>query len=224
MESIVRQGAQTPQKKNTGLKIGVAVLIVLIAAVCVVVGLAFSDPYRDRGLETIQPSDRLATVTAASVLTGKENSFSIDDVNAYLAYRFQQDTAKGQGADFQVKAVEAIDFSGSSADIYLPVVFRGKSIGVSFNVTPSLDAAAGELRFQVNSAHVGRLPVPVDPVLRKAEAHLPEDFRLDGHTVVCRAPSLKISALGVTASASLTEMKLGDGTLNLEAKAKLTLG
>lgn len=224
MESMVRRGTQTPQKKNTGLKIGVSVLIVLIAAVCVVVGLAFSDPYRDRGLETIRPSDRLATVTAASVLTGKENSFSIDDVNAYLAYRFQQDTAKGQGADFQVQAVEAVGFSGSSADIYMPVVFRGKSIGASFNVTPSLDTEAGELRFQVNSAHIGRLPVSVNLVLRKAGEHLPEGFRLDGNSVVCKAPSLKVSALGVTASASLTEMKLGGGTLNLAAKAKLTLG
>ena len=223
MESVSRYGVPAPKKKNTGLKIAVSVLIVLIAAVCIVVGLAFSDPYKGSGLDDVSPSNNLARTMTESLVTGKENRFSMGDVNAYLSYVFRKDVQGKQSGNVQIQAVAVAKASGDSADVYIPFLYQGKRLGLLLNVTPSLDTASQKLLYRVNSARVGRLPVPTSWVLKKAEKHLPAGFWLDGTTVVSKAPALSVSALGVTASAGLTEMKLDSGTLALAAKTKLTI-
>lgn len=224
MNSMVPYGVHATQNRNMGLMAGVAVLIVVIAVVCVAVGMLFSNPYRGRNLETVGPSDSLARTAAASVLTGKENTFSADEVNAYLAYLVQKDDEESQAGNLQIQAVAIADASGNNADFYIPVVYRGKSLAVTLNVTPALDVQEQKMRFEVNSAKIGQLTVPVNWLLSQAENHLPQGFRLDGNSIWCKSPSIKASILGVTASAGLTKLKLNDGQLTLAAKVQITLG
>jgi hypothetical protein len=226
MESIVPYGVRAPQKqnKNTGLMAGIAIFIVIIVAACVTVGLMFSNPYAGRNLENIEPSDTLASTAAASVLTGKENTFSSDEVNAYLAYLMKKHADQMQTGNLQIQAVAVADGSGNSADVYIPVVYQGKNLAVTLNVTPSLDTQEQKLRFEVNSAKIGRLAVPVNWLLDKAEDHLPKNFQRDGNRFWCKAPSFEASLLGITASAGLTKLEMNDGQLKLAAKVQITLG
>jgi hypothetical protein len=226
MESMVPYGVRAPQNKNTGLMAGIAVLVVVIVAACVVVGMMFSNPYEGRNLENIEPSDSLARTAAASVLTGKENTFSTDEVNAYLAYLVQKDEEERQTGNLQILTVAIADTSENSVDVYIPVVYQGKNLAVTLNITPSLDADAQEqkLRFTVNSAKIGRLTVPVNWLLDKAEDDLPKDFQRDGNSISCKSPSFEASLFGITASAGLTKLEMNDGKLTLAAKVHITLG
>lgn len=224
MESIARYGARAPKKKHGALTAVLVVLAVLLAAVGTVSALAFSDPYAGRGLESVAPSDELPQLLAKAAVSGKEATFSENEVNGYLAYLFRKYEAGKKSGGIAPQAVAVADASEDSADLYLPVVTHGKRFGVSLNVTPSLDAGAGKLRFRVSSARVGRLPVPVGWVLAKAESRLPEGLGRDGDSVSCAVPALKAEFGGVTASAGLTQLRLSDGKLTLAAGASVTVG
>jgi hypothetical protein len=224
MKSIVPYGVRAPESKNKGLTAGIAILIVVIVAACVTVGMMFSNPYEGRNLENIEPSDSLARTAAASVITGKENTFSSDEVNAYLAYLVKKYADQMQTRNMQIQTVAIADGSGSSADVYIPVVYQGKNLAVTLNVTPLLDVQDKKLHFDVNSAKIGRLPVPVNWLLDKAENHLPKDFQRDGNRISRKVPSFEASFLGITATAGMTKFELSDGQLKLAARVQISLG
>jgi hypothetical protein len=224
MKYVERYGTHAPKKENGAITAVLVILAVLLAAVGIVTLLAFNDPYAGRGLESVSPSGELPQSLAKAAISGKEAVFSRDEVNGYLAYLFQKHESDGQHGGVKLLAVAAADASGDSADLYLPVTWRGKRFGVSLNVTPSLDATGGKLLFRVNSARVGRLPVPTDWVLTRVESRLPEGLERDGDTVFCAVPSLKAEFGTVSASASLTQLRLNDGELTLAAGASVTIG
>lgn len=223
MEYIDRRTAPR-KKRSSALTVVLVILAVLLAATGVVSWLVLSDPYAGMGLERVEPSDALAQTFAKSAVTRKECSFSTGEVNSFLAYLYKKYDMGKEKRNIRLRAVAVAGSSGDSADVYLPVAYRGKNFGVSLNVTPSLDASSGNLSFRVNSAHIGRLPVPVDWVLAKAESRLPNGLSRSGNTVSCAAPSLKASLLNVSASVSLGKFKLENGTLKLFANTKVTVG
>ena len=223
METIERYGARSPQKKHGALTAVLVILAVLLVAVGAVSWLAFSDPYAGRGLENTQPSDNLPKTFLKTALVKEESSFSKDEVNGYLAYLFQKNEAGKSTGAIQPQAIAIADASGGNADLYIPVVFRGKRLGVSLNVTPSLDPSAERLLFRVNSVHVGKLPVPVEWTLKKADGHFPKGLARDGDTVFCAVPALKASVGSVSVSFGIGEFKLENGTLKLAGDAKINI-
>lgn len=223
MEYIERYGSRVPQKKHGALTVVLVILVILLAAAAIVSWLALSDPYAGRGLENIRPSDSLQQTFLKSALKKDESSFSKDEVNGYLAYLFQKNEVGKRTGTLQPQAIAVADASGGNADFYIPVVFRGKRLGVSLNVTPSLDASASRLLFRVNSVRVGRLSVPVGWALKKADGHFPKGFSRDGNTVFCAAPALKASVGSVSVSFGLGEFRLENGTLKLAGDAKINI-
>lgn len=224
METIERYGAHTPKKKHGGLTVVLIILAVLLAAAVILSWLAFSDPYAGKGLESVKPSENLVQTLAKSAVTGQECSFPTDEVNGYLAYLFQKHEAGAVKNDVQMQTVAVANATGKNADLYIPVLWHGKRFGVLLNVTPSLDTSSGRFLFRVNSVNVGRLPVPVGLALKKIESRLPKGLSLDGDTVSCEAPTMKLSMMNISASASITEFHVENGALKLAAKVKITVG
>lgn len=215
----------TPKKQGSkALTAVLIVLAVLLAAALVVTGLAFSDPYASKGIENTVPSDTLQKKFAQNAIARKDSSFSTDDVNSWLAYLFRKPDAKTGSGSVQLEDIAIVGASGDSADFYLPTLFHGKKLGVILNITPSLDAPSGKLLFRVNSAHVGRLPVPVGLVLDQAEKHLPERFTRSGNYITCDAPSVQASLLQVSATVRLSTFQLKNGVLKLSAETSVTVG
>lgn len=221
--NVVRLTAEN-HKPSRALTAVLAVLAVLLAAFGVLSWLAFSDSYAGLGFEQTEPSDELLKNFALAAASGKEASCSADEVNAFLAYLFQKNGAGAEKNGMQLLAAAVVGGSGDSADVYLPVLYRGKRFGIVLNVTPSLDASEGTLSFHVNAVHVGKLSVPPEWFLSKAESRLPDGFTRSGSTLRCAAPSVSAEVLGVTASVRLSEFRMEDGFLKLSTALNVTVG
>ena len=224
MERIERYGAHAPKKQHGVLTAVLVILAVLLAAMGIVSFLALSDPYAGKGLESVSPSNQLPQTLAKEAVLGREATFSESDVNGYLAYLFREHLGSAQRSGVTPLAVAVAEASGNSAELYLPVSYHGKRLGIALNVTPSIDMNAGKLLFRVNSARVGRLSVPVDWLLSKAESRLPKGFERDGSAVFCSVPAMQVKFGTVSASAGLTTLHLSDGKLTLAAGASVAIG
>lgn len=224
MEELPAERGTAPGKKrNRAPTVVLCVLAVLLAALCSLSFLVLNDPLAGRGLENTAPSDALAKTFLQQTVKGEKSSFSAEEINGFLAYLIQEHRVGTEKNGVQLLAAAVAGGSGDSADVYLPVLYRDHRFGVLLNVTPSLDSAAGELRFHVNSAKIGRLSVPVGWLLRQAESRLPEGFSLDGDTVRCSEPSASASVLLVKATARLSEFRMEDGALKLAALLEVSL-
>lgn len=215
----------TANKQNhKAVTVILIVLAVLIAAVGVLSWMVLNDPNAGKGLENIQASDALPKAVAKSAVTRQESSFSVDEVNGYLAYLFQKSNVSKKDGSMKVQAVAISNASGSSADLYLPVSYQGKHLGVVLNVTPSLDSTNNKLLFQVNSAQVGRLPVPAGWALEKVRSHLPEGFSASDNTISCESPAIEASVSGITASLKVGDFKMENGCLKIGSQAEIKIG
>jgi hypothetical protein len=108
--------------------------------------------------------------------------------------------------------------------MYFPITYHGKDFGVSFGVTPSFDSKNGRLLFQVDSAHVGSIPVSPEWLLGEAKSHLPNGFQVTGNTVSCEAPAVNASVLSASASVTLGSFHMEDGKLKVSTKTHLSVG
>lgn len=214
-----------PSKKHShALTAVLIVLAVLIAAIGVLSVLVFHDPYAGRGLENTAPSDALQKDFIKGALAQQECSFGADEVNGYLAYLYQKHNAGTEKKGLCLRGVAVAEASGDHAVLYVPVTYCGKNFGVSFGMTPSFDSKNGRLLFQVDSAHVGSMPVPAEWLLGKAKSHLPSGFQVTGSTVSCKAPAANASVLSVSASVALGSFYMEDGKLKVSTKAHLSVG
>ena len=108
-------------------------------------------------------------------------------MNSFLGLSLQK-VRHGKGkAEHSAPGCSRRRFLGDSAEVYLPTAYRGKNLGVAEHYPFALDASSGNLSFRVNSAHIGRLLVPVDWVLAKAEAACQTGFPQRKHGLLCRA-------------------------------------
>lgn len=200
-----------------------SVLAVLLAAAAILSWMALSDPNAGKGLEHIAPADTLAQTVLKSAAERKECSFSAGEVNGYLAYLLQKSGAGQAKGENRILAAAVLTMDDGAADLYLPVLYQGKRFGVVLNVTPSCDSAAGRLILNVNSIHIGRLPVPAGWALSFAKGRLPKGFSVDGSKIFCASPSEKASYAGVSGTLTLSGVKVESGRLTIAAKAALSL-
>ena len=207
------------QEKSRGsraLTVFLSILVVLLAALCVLSWMLLSDPNAGRKMEA--PSDAAVGKIAAAAVAGQECSLTPQEAGAWLNSMLQKKPAGG------VSAVSMTAGADGTADVYFPVQYRGRTFGVLMNVTPSFDPAAEQMRFPVNSVRIGRLPVPVGWALSRMEAHLPEPLARDGDALVYDAKELPgVSYGGVSVQLKMTDLKLEDGLFKLKFGLGLSL-
>lgn len=210
-------------KSGHGVTVFLSILAVLLAAAAVLSWMVLNDPNAGKGLDAAAPSDAAVKQLFQSAVTGRESSFSTEETNSLLAYLFQKYNKNKSASDTQIKAIAVADAAGDSADLYLPVRYKGRNLGVLLGVTPSLSADGAELVFRVNSARVGRLPVPAGWVLKAAEKKLPDGFAVAGNEVTFPAPSLSLSVLNVSGSLKISDLRMENGTLKIGAKTAISI-
>lgn len=214
-----------PQKHgHKAVTVVLIILAVLLAAAGVLLWMVLSDPNAGRGLDKIQATDTLPKEVATAAIARKECSFSVDDVNGYLAFLFQKYEAEKKGGSVKIQAMAISGASGKSADLYLPVEYNGKHLGVVLNLTPSLDSTNNRLLFQVNSAQIGRLPVDPGWLLQKTKNRLPQRFSVSDNTISCESPSVEASVLKISASVKLGDLRMENGALKVGAKTEIKVG
>ena len=211
------------RRPGHALTVFLIVLAVLLAAAAVLSWMVLNDPNAGKGLDTVAPSDAAAKQLMQSSVTGKECSFSAEETNGFLAYLLQKHDKTQGASDTEIKAVAVADAGGDWADLYVPVRYKGKNFGVTLNVTPALSDDGSMLDFRVNSARVGRLPVPPGLLLRYAAKKLPADFAVDGDLVSCPSPSLTLSVSNLSGTLKISSLRMENGMLKIGAKTVLSV-
>jgi hypothetical protein len=211
-----------PKQTHRALTAVLSILAVLLAAAGVLSWMVLNDPNAGKGLENTQPSNALALTAIQSAATGKEASFSPAEVNAYLAYLLTRSGSSGSGS-LKVRGAAVTSIEGNSAEIYLPVTFRGRSIGITLNVTPSADPADNRLRFLVNSIRVGHLPVSPEWALSAAKNRLPAGFSAEGTAVSYVLPKMEANAANVTARLTVSSLRAEDGAVKVGTKTAVSI-
>ena len=211
------------RRPGRALTVFLIVLAVLLAAAAVLSWMVLNDPNAGRGFDTIAPSDAAAKQLMQSAITGKECSFSTEETNGLLAYLLQKHNKSRSASDTAVRALAVADAGDDWADLYVPVRYKGKNLGVTLNVTPSLSSDGSMLDFRVNSARVGRLPVPPGLLLRYAAKKLPADFAVDGDLVSCPSPSLTLSVSSLSGTLKISSLRIEDSRLKISAKTVLSV-
>ncbi|QAT50163.1 hypothetical protein EQM14_10510 [Caproiciproducens sp. NJN-50] len=211
------------QGKNSGTRLLTAVLSVLVvflAALCVLSWMLFSDP--NAGKSMPQPSDSAVSKVVAASVSGKEVSLTPEEVAGWLNSLIQKNADVKSRSGLSALSVTAKE--DGTADVYAPVAYRGKTFGVVMNLTPSFDSAADQMKFDVNSVHVGRLPVPVGMAMNLMESRLPSVLSRQGNTLLCDTSSLfRADYAGAAVQLRMTELKLQDRLFLLKFQLKLGL-
>lgn len=204
-----RHMVQGKKRGSRALTVFLSILVILLAALCVLSWMLLNDP--GAGTEMEAPSDAAVGKIAASAVAVKECSLTPQEVSALLNSSLQKKRADG------VSAVHVTAAENGTADVYFPIQYGGRTFGVRANVTPSFDVAAEQMRFSVNSVHVGHLPVPVGWALSRAEGRLPASLVRDGDALVYDAKELPdVSYGGVSVQLVMTGLKLEDGLFKLD--------
>lgn len=211
------------KRSGRGITVFLSILAVLLAAAAVLSWMVLSDPNAGKGLDTVAPSDAVAEQLLQSAVTGKECRFSTEQTNGLLANLLQTYNKNKSTSDTRIRAIAVADAQGDRVDLYVPVRYKGKNLGVMLSVTPSLSSDGSQLVFRVNSAHVGRLPVPPGLLLSFAKKRLPSGFTLDGTVVSCQAPSLILFVHNVSGSLKINDFRMENGQLKIGAKTSVSI-
>lgn len=208
------------KRRGSGVLTGfLSILVVLLAALCVLSWMLLSDPNAGRRMEA--PSDAALGKVVPAAVAGQECSLTPQEVSAWLNSMLQE---KGAGGGSEVSAVSVTAGTDGTADVYFPVQYLGRTFGVLMNVTPSFDADAEQMRFAVNSVRIGRLPVPAGWALSRMEGHLPDSLTRDGDALVCSTKTMFAASYGgVSARLKMTGLKLEDGLFKLKFAAEVGL-
>lgn len=210
------------EKSRAGkvLTAALSVAAVLLFAACVLSWLVLNDPQAGKVLPA-QPSDAVAKTVLKSVVTGQECGFTPDEMSGYLQYLIVKEDGAADGGGIEAAVLTA--GSENTADLYLPVRYRGKSFGITVNVTPSCDAEEDRMVFRVNSLKIGRLPV--DPVwaLSLVKDRLPAGLTVQENAVSREASLLSLSAGDSSADLKVTQLGMRGGLVRLKVSGKVNL-
>lgn len=199
---------QGKSRGSRALTVFLSVLAVLLAALCAVSWMLLSDPNAGRTME--QASDAVTGKAIAAAASGEECSLTPEEVSGFLNGLLQKHENGASEAEYTSLSVTT--GADDTADVYLPVRYRGKTFGVLMNLTPSFDRTAERMLFTVNSVRVGRLPVPKSWALGLMERRLPKLLSREGDALACDTKSLfSVSYQNATAQLGMTDLKMEDG-------------
>ena len=184
------------KKSKKGLAIGIAVVLLLLAAVGITIGLALSDPYADTVQAAAQP-ETVVTKLAESLLTGEPAVLTKEEVSGLLAG--QVDGLQGGG--FQVLGLQCVSVEDGIAEFYIPVSFSGLRLGVSAQFT------VGCIWAELQSVHLGRLPVKTEWVMGAAEALLPAQVSVEGNTLSIPSSFFDEQVLGGAVGVTVQDLR-----------------
>jgi hypothetical protein len=215
----MQSGYYSEKKRGHAGTVVLSVLAVLLAAAGVVSWMALNDPNAGKGLEKTPPSEALALKAAKSAITGQEALFEPTEVSGFLNYLLDQE--KSRGAALPTDGVAFSAGTDDTADLYLPVTYAGKRLGVTLEGTPSVDSANGRIVFKVKSLHVGRLPVDPAWALGFVKDRLPQEISAEGAELDFPLPDVGVSAGGVSVGLTLKSLRMENGKLGVKTAAKL---
>jgi hypothetical protein len=198
-----------------------SVLAVLLAALCALSWMLLSDPNAGRSMP--KPSDRAVSKVIAASIAGKEAVLTPEEVSGWLNGLLLNH--KNPESDVAVTALSVTAKQDGTADVYLPVEYHGRRFGVTMNLSPSYDEAEEQMKFAVNSVHVGRLPVPVSSALDFMEKKLPSILSREGNALVCNTKSLfRVDASsGAFLRLNMTELELRNQAFYLKFQTEAGL-
>lgn len=205
---------------SKALTVVLSVLAVILAAVCVLSWLVLNDPEAGKA-QTAQPSDAIAKTVLKSAVTGEECSFTPAEMSGYLQYLVEKENGKAGGSEIEAAVLTAAP--DDTMDLYLPVSFHGKSLGIAMNVAPSCDETNNRLVFTVRSMRIGRLPVSPEWALGLVKDRLPGGLSAQGDTVYRDASLLSLNAGDASADLKITQLGLKDGRITLKVSGKVSL-
>lgn len=190
-----------------------AFLAVLLASLCVLSWMLLSDP--NAGTSMPEPSDAAVSKIVKAAASGGECSLTAEEVGGVLNEYLSKKPVHG------VSAVSVAALDDHTVDLYFPVQYFGRRLGVLANVSPAFDSAAGEIRFTVRSVRIGRLPVSPKWVLDALGKQLPASFSRDGNVLSCGVPRFSASYAGVGVKLSMSDLKLENRLFQLKFRMEL---
>ena len=205
---------------NRALTVVLSILAVILAAVCVLSWLVLNDPEAGKA-QLAQPSDAVAKTVLKSAVTGEECSFTPAEMSAYLQYLAEKED--GKTGSTEIEAIVLTAAPDDTADLYLPVRFHGKSLGVTMNVAPSCDEANSRMVFRVRSMKIGRLPVNPQWALGLVKDRLPGGLSVQGDAIYRDASLLSLNAGDSSASLKITQLGMKGGLVRLKVSGKVSL-
>lgn len=211
------RGKSSGTRVLTGI---LSVLVVFLAALCVLSWMLFSDP--NAGTSMPKPSDSAVSKVIAASVAGKEAVLTPEEVSGWLNGLLLNH--KNPESDAAVTALSVTAEQDGTADVYLPVEYHGRTFGVTMNLSPSFDQAEEQMKFAVNSVRVGRLPVPVGSALHFMEKRLPSVLSREGNALVCHTKSLfRVDFSGAFLRLEMTELELRNQAFYLRLQTETGL-
>jgi len=209
--------------KNPGsriLTVVLSVLVVLLAALCVLSWMLLNDPNAGRPMP--KPSDSAVSKVVVATIAGKEAVLTPEEVSGWLNSLLLKNT--NPKSDVELKALSVTAEQDGTADVYLPVGYHGRTFGVTMNLSPSFDEKPEQMKFAVNSVHVGRLPVPAGSALDFMEKRLPSVLSREGNALVCNTASLfRADFSGAYLRLTMKELELRDRSFYLKFQTETGL-
>lgn len=190
------------KKSKKGLAIGIAVVLFLLAAVGITIGLALNDPYAGTVQAAAQP-ETVVTKLAESLLTGEPAVLTKEEVSGLLASQ----VAGLQGGGFQVLDLQCVSVEDGVAEFYIPVSFSGLRLGVSAQFAVGCDAESETIWAELQSMHLGRLPVKTEWVMGAAEALLPAQVSVEGNTLSIPSSFFDEQVLGGAVGVTVQDLR-----------------
>lgn len=192
------------RKSRKGVAIGITFILLFLVAVGVTIGMAVSDPYEDTVQATAQP-ETVVPKLAKSLLTGEPALLTKEEVSGLLSSQ----VAGLHGGGFQVLDLQCVSVEDGAAEFYIRVSYSGLRLGVSARFTVGCDTEAETIWAELQTVHLGRLPIKAEWVLEIAKNLLPSEVKVEGkrlsvsdsffdETVLGGAVGLKVQDLRVT--------------------------
>lgn len=192
------------KKSSKILTVVLSLLVLILAVTAVFSWLALNgsgDAWKKRAAK---PSSALGESLIKSALTGKEQSFSADETDGYLNYILQKHRS---GIFAKTNYVALRLAGGNTADIYIPVQYKGRMLGITIKFIPSCDTSKNCLIFKVKSFYIGRLPIKPSWALKMVKNKMPSGFTAQNDIIYYDIPQIRATVGVVSAKAQISELK-----------------
>lgn len=200
-------GGKILSKKNNFKKNFFKDVIAVLVADVILIGimLCFAINDENSGKYSSTPSCKAVAKMAASAVTNKEAKISDQELNDLLAYILSK---SGQASNI-VKGiyVDIID-NTQTAKIYVPITYKGLSLGLSGNLNINLNDELSRVELTLSKTKVGKLPIPSRIVSKMIAKDFENYLKYDEPTIWFNSKiKLNFEYINITAQIKILEIK-----------------